>query len=272
MADDVAVVTGKWSIGCGHCAAVCPADAVTVGFIDGDALRLATVEADEALLEPGAFDTPSLVRLMRARRSCRNYLERPVPKEVLDDLVRIGTTAPSGTNCQHWSFTILPDRSSVAALGGAVAEFFRRLNRKAENPFLRLMAKAFMGDVLGEYYRDWYESVKDGLRQWDDEGRDRLLHGAPAAILVGSRPGASCPVEDALLASQNILLAAHAMGLGTCMVGFIVEALGRDASIPRFLGIPADENVHAAIAIGYPDEPYRAPAGRKRVVPRYFRP
>jgi len=272
MRGDVAVVAGQWSIGCGHCAAVCPADAVTVGFIDVDALQFASFEADDRLLEPGGLDTPSLVRLMRSRRSCRNYLDRPVAREILEDLVRIGTTAPSGTNCQLWTFTLLPDRPSVLVFGGAVADFFRALNRKAELPVLRLMSRIFMKDVLGAYYRDWHDSVAEGLQRWDEEGRDQLFHGAPAAILIGSRPGASCPAEDALLASQNILLAAHSMGLGTCMIAIAVEALGHDPSISRLLGIAEGEKTHAAIAIGYPDESYQVPAGRKKVRPRIFQP
>jgi nitroreductase len=272
MRGDVAVVTGSWSIGCGHCAAICPADAVTVGFIDEDALRFATFKPDDRFLAPGAFDTSSLVRLMRSRRSCRNYQDLPVPREALEDLVMIGSTAPSGTNCQLWTFTILPDREAVLTLGTEVAEFFRSLNRKAENSLLRLLSRIFMKDALGEYYRDWHESVAEGLREWDEEKRDRLFHGAPAAILVGSRPGASFPADDALLASQNMLLAAHSMGLGTCMVGFIVEALRYDPSLAHFIGLGKGEMIHAAIAIGYPDEPYQLPAGRRRVRPRFFSP
>jgi nitroreductase len=209
---------------------------------------------------------------MHSRRSCRNYLDRPVPKALLEDLVRIGTTAPSGTNSQLWTFTILPDRRAVVALGEAAVRFFRRLNGKAANPLWRLLSKIFLRDALGAYYRDYYDTVEEGLRQWKVEGRDRLFHGAPAAILVGSRPGASCPAEDALMASQNILLASHAAGLGTCMIGIIVEAIGNDRSIPRLLGIPAGERTHAAIAIGFPDETYLAPAGRREIRPRYFSP
>ena len=270
MREDVAVVTGKWSLGCGHCAAVCPADAVTVGFTDEEAMRFASFASDDRLLEAGEFDTASLVRLMRSRRSCRNYQDRPVPRNVLEDLVRVGTTAPSGTNCQLWTFTILPDRASVLTLGGAVADFFRRVNRKAEKPVLRLMSKLFMKDVLGDYYRDYHESVADGLRQWDTGGRDRLFHGAPAAILIGSLPGATCPAEDALLAGQNILLAAHTMSLGTCMVGFIVEALRHDPSLSGLLGLCKGEKIHAAVAVGHPNETYQAPAGRKNIRPRIF--
>lgn len=272
MRDGRAAVTGEWSLGCGHCAAVCPVKAVAVGFVDDEAMKFDTVEGAEEYLEPGAFDRTSLLRLMRSRRSCRNYQERPVPRELLEDLVRFGITAPSGTNCQLWTFTILPDRNAVLALAEAVARFFRALNRKAENPALRLMAKVFGGDALGAYYREWHERVSEGLRLWEEEGRDLLFHGAPALLLVGSMPGATRPVEDTHLACQNILLAAHAMGLGTCMVGIVVEALKHDPSIPELLGVSAGEKILAAVTLGYPDETYLAPAGRRRVTPRYFRP
>jgi nitroreductase len=270
MEGDKAVVKGPWSLGCGHCAAACPTAAIAVGFVDSDALNLRTVEVGDAYLQPGEFDTASLVRLMQSRRSCRNYTDSPVPRDMLDDLVRVGTMAPTGTNSQLWSFTVLTDRQVVMELGLAVKEFFVKLNRRAKNPVLRALSRLFFKDVLGIYYRDHHETVQEGIRQWEEEQRDRLFHGAPAAILIGSRPGGSTPREDALLASQNMLLAAHAMGLGTCLVGFVVEALRHKPGILSALGIPPDEKVHSVIAVGYPDEEYQHPAGRRSVRPRYI--
>jgi nitroreductase len=136
---------------------------------------------------------------------------------------------------------------------------------------LRTLLKWIGKGSLDMYYREYYESVRQGLEDWKLSGRDRLFHGAPAAILVGSRPGASCPAEDALLATQNILLAAHSMGLGTCLVGFAVEALRQAPRIQRTLGIPASEKVHAVIALGYPDVRYGRQAGRRRIEPRIIR-
>jgi nitroreductase/Pyruvate/2-oxoacid:ferredoxin oxidoreductase delta subunit len=265
MVGEQAVVTGELSLGCGHCAAVCPVDAVNVGFIDDDWLQLETVTGVAGYCRPGELDTATLVGLMRSRRSCRSYEERLVPPEVLRDLVRIGTTAPSGTNSQLWTFTILPDREAVLVLAEAVRRFFVRLNRRAANPLLRTVLRP-----LGSYYRNHFESVEEGLRQWHEEGRDRLFHGAPAVILVGARPGASCPQEDALLASQNMLLAAHSMGLGTCLIGFVVSAIANDPRIKGEVGIPDEEAVHAAIALGYPDQEYLHPAGRRQVQPRWY--
>ena len=77
-------------------------------------------------------------------------------------------------------------------------------------------------------------------------------------------------MEDAMLATQNILLAAHSMGLGTCLIGFAVEAIQYDRSIQKFLAIPASETVCSVIAIGYPEEKYESLTGRKKVAMRYF--
>ena len=271
MEEEVAVRTGDCTLGCGHCSASCPVDAITVPFIDGDALNLQTLSWDRTWEPPGGRDVSDLVRLMSSRWSCRNFKPDAVDRAVLEDLVRIGITAPSGTNSQRWTFTIVPDRASVERVGEVVSDFFRRLNRLAARAPVRLLSRLFdRKDRLGVYYREYYDSVQEALASWDAERRDRLFHGAPAAILVGAAPGASCPSEDALLASQNILLAAHAMGLGTCLIGFVVEAMRADRKIGVALGIPKGEKIYAVIAIGHPAERYRKATGRKKVTPRYF--
>lgn len=270
LIDGKAEVTGDDSMHCDHCAAVCPTGAVVVKGITGDALNLSTVENKTEWLPYGDFDTAELVQLMRSRRSCRTFSDKPVERTILEDLVKIGMTAPTGTNSQMWTFTILPNRPAVETLGDATARFFRRLNSLAEKGYLRFFSKLFMKDVLGWYYREYYESVQEALVEWEKTGRDCLFHGASAVILVGMKPGASTPCEDALLASQNILLAAHSMGLGSCLIGFVVEAMKRDPGIKKTLGIPGDEKIYAVIAVGYSEIQFCKTAGRKAVVPRYF--
>jgi nitroreductase/NAD-dependent dihydropyrimidine dehydrogenase PreA subunit len=269
MAAGRAVVTGERCFQCGHCLAVCPTGAVTVGAIGADSLRFETFTLASRWLPWGEFDPALLVQLMASRRSCRNYLERPVGRELLLDLVKAGTTAPSGTNSQKWTFTILAQRHQVVELGGQIAGFFEKLNRLAGNPVARLFSRLFGGDALGKYYRRYYHSIGEGVREWREEGRDLLFHGATAAIVVGSEQGASCPAEDALLATQNILLAAHALGLGSCLIGFAVAALEREPGLKAGLGIPREEKVYAVIALGWPAEKYQRLSGRKQAVIRF---
>jgi nitroreductase len=167
----------------------------------------------------------SLFSLMRNRRSCRSFKTAALAQPLLEDLVTAGITAPSGTNSQGWEFVVLARRKDVVALGSATADYYRKLNRQAARPLLRLALRLLGNDALENYYQNYYQSVKDGLRDWDRHGVDRLFHGAPAAIVVAGSRSASCPAEDALLATQNILLVAEALGLGTCLIGFAVEAV-----------------------------------------------
>ena len=272
MQDGKAVVTGVRSLACGHCAAVCPVEAVRVEALDPDSFRFHTFACRTDWMPWGAFDAGELVRLMASRRSCRNFTGEPVPRPVLEDLVKIGTTAPSGTNSQGWTFTTLPSRAAVMKLGNAVGAFFKRINRMAENPLLRHGLRLNGRPELAGYYRDYHQSVAEGLADWEERGRDRLLHGAQAGIIVGSIRGGSCPAEDALLATQNILLAAHALGLGTCLIGFAVSAMQKDGRIKDLLKIPRKETVHAVIALGHPAVTYQRLAGRKRAVSRFVEP
>lgn len=269
LKDGKAVVTGNASLGCDHCAAACPAGAVRVAAVDSTLSLFQTFSADARWLPHGRFDTASLVNLMGSRRSCRNYSDRPVDRPFLEDLVKAGVTAPSGSNCQPWTFTILPDRDAVNRLGRRVGEFFRKTNRMAENRWLRNGLKLMGRPELDTYYRLHYPTVEMALEAWDRGAHDRLFHGATAAIVVAADNDASCPCEDALLATGNMLLAAHAMGLGTCLVGFVIEAMRRDKSIVRMLGIPGNETPCAVIALGWPDETYQRVAGRKPATIRY---
>ena len=263
LVEGKAAVVGDRSLGCGHCQAVCPTGAVTVAGLDPEQQRFASFSADPRWLAPGGADPAQLARLMQSRRSCRNYQERPVSLELLQDLVKFGLAAPSGTNSQLWSFTILPDRAAVLALARGVGDFFTALNRTAGRAWLRRGLALLGRRELADYHRDHYQSVERAMREWAETGRERLFHNAPAAILVGSLPGASCPAEDALLASQNILLGAHALGLGSCLVGFVVEALRRRADLRALAGLEAGERPHAVIALGWPDESYARLSGRR---------
>jgi len=270
MQEGKAKVTGDRSLQCGHCVAVCPVDAVRVDAIDDQSLSFSSFDLKNDWLPHGEPDTARLVQLMASRRSCRNYTKQTVDRLVLEDLVKIGTTAPSGTNCQNWTFTVFPDRAAVNEFGQRIGSFFKKINRMAEKKWMRKALKLIGKPALDNYYREYYQTVKDGLKEWELSGRDRLFHGATAVIVVATKPGGSCPMEDALLATQNILLAAHSMGLGTCLIGFAVEAIQNDSAIQQFLTIPAEETVCSVIAVGYPEEKYEDLTGRKKAVMRYF--
>ena len=250
--------------GCGLCVEICPADTLTMregkAVVTGDIPFLRPLRGSLSSRGdngPGRCSGGISVRELHRRSSLfatrgirhsstcpPDVLEAFVPqiqgqavgREILEDLVKIGITAPSGTNSQVWTFTLLSDRKAIAAFGKQVALFFKEVNKAAENAFLRASLRLIGRKELSDYYRDYYESVKKAMDEWEKMGRDRLFHGATAAIVVASRPGGSTSKEDALLAAQNILLVAHSVGLESCLIGYAVVSLSKDIRIKRFLG------------------------------------
>ncbi len=269
LVDGIARVTGDKSLACGHCMAVCPSGAVMVKALDPCMAEFKTFSMSSDWLPFGEGSPDNLARVMASRRSCRNFKKTSVSTDTLTDLVKLGCLSPSGTNSQEWTFTCLADREKVLNLGYLIKAFFDDLNKKAANPVLRKGLRLLGNKALDNYYNEYYESVKEAMDDMSINNRDRLFHGATACILIGSRPDASCPKEDALLAAGNIILGAHTMGLGSCLIGFAVEAMKANPGIGKKLNIPAGERIHAVIALGYPDESYQRITGRKKPIIRF---
>jgi nitroreductase/NAD-dependent dihydropyrimidine dehydrogenase PreA subunit len=269
LINGIAVITGENSLSCGHCMAVCPTDAIEVEALDNGMISFETFSLEKKWMKYGDFPTKDLISLMASRRSCRNFKTKAIPPEILRDLIKLATLAPSGTNSQEWTFTCLSSRPTVAAFGVCIQYFFQNLNKKAENLFLRKGLKLLGVKALDDYHREYYPSVKEAMDEMENHQIDRLFHGATACILIGSGPDASCPKEDAMLAAGNILLAAHTMGLGSCLIGFAVEAMKADKTIQKKMDLPHGERIHAVIALGYPNETYRRITGRKKPIIRF---
>ncbi|HOD16421.1 MAG TPA: nitroreductase family protein [Spirochaetota bacterium] len=254
---------------CSHCYTVCHYNAIR---FDPDALvdlAFRSFPCTEKMYAPGRFNPAELVNLVRSRRSVRKYRDAPVDDAVLSDLVEFAVSAPSGSNCQNWEFLVVNGRDRVWALALEIGRFFEKLNRLARNPFIRWLSVPFMGGALVRYRRDHMESVEMGLRE-AAAGNDLLFHAAHALVIVHGTGEGSTPLEDAQYASYNMTLLAHALGLGTCYIGYAVESINRAASIKRFLGLPSANTVYAVLAVGYPDTDAVRPALRKKYRVRFF--
>lgn len=267
LVDGKACVTGETSLNCRHCVAVCPVSAVRVTTLEP--LQFLSFSMENDWIKHDWDDTGNLVQLMASRRSCRKFKDKPVDRNILEDLVTIGTTAPIGSNSQEWTFAILPDRTQIEIFSKHILIFFRKLDHVAQIAPLRKALSLFGKDELERYHKRYYKRIEELIRDWETQKKDMLFHDPQALILVGATKAASCPQEDAVLATQNILLAAHAMGLGTCLVGFAVVGLTRDQSIGKALGLARGENIYSVIAIGWPDEHYHKIIPREKIMPRY---
>ena len=161
---------------------------------------------------------PVLSTIMQ-RRSIRQYKDQPVEHAKLELLTRCGINAPSGLNRQPWALRVVEDTALISQINDVFVK---------ANP----------------------EQVKR------DPNFKNMFRNAPNIICVCS-PADGTGQLDAGLLTENILLAAQSMGLGTCCLGGPVRFLNTHPEAKFFLDrldIPEGYQLTLVIAVGYPDE------------------
>jgi coenzyme F420-0:L-glutamate ligase/coenzyme F420-1:gamma-L-glutamate ligase len=171
------------------------------------------------------------------RRSIRKYKPHPTSQELIKKVLTAAGWAPSAHNAQPYRFIVLKSTSIKRELAEAMAEAWAvdmaREGAKIETEIRRGRAERFAAApvlVLACL-------SMDGMRKFIDEKRQ-----------MSERDSA---VQSLGAALQNLLLAAHAKGLGACW--FCAPAFCRE-TVRKVLSIPADVEPEALIALGYPAE------------------
>ncbi|HDJ51225.1 MAG TPA: nitroreductase family protein [Thermoprotei archaeon] len=152
-----------------------------------------------------------LLEIIKSRRSIRRYKSLPVEEEKLRLILEAARWAPSAGNLQPWHFLIVRDK---------------RLRE--------MLAEAAYGQT-------WMVEAPVYIVVLADPERSSYRY--------GDRGRALYCIQDTALAIQNIMLMAHALGLGTCFVGAFDER-----SVSKILCIPKGLRPVAIITIGYPAE------------------
>lgn len=252
-------------IGCCNCVSVCPRDAIEIrgryrvesGYYR-TALGTRSLPNPFAAAEAPAFgdieaELTEVERTIYRRRSNRLFKKKPVPEALLRRLLEAARFAPSQGNCQPWSFVVVCDRDLLDRVGRACTARVRplprlylesrgqsRLKTLAVNLLARLSPNNF--DQRLAHGVDTIVSVA---------GYDVFLHAPALVIVLGDSRGIGDPIIDCALCAHNLVLAAHALGLGTCYVGF-TKMLETLPELKRELGIGWPYKVMTSVAIGFP--------------------
>jgi iodotyrosine deiodinase len=202
----------------------------------------ATVPAPvQSLPEDVALDRVLSFRTtMESRRSIRDFSDRPVPIELVEQAVAAAATAPSGAHRQPWRFVVVTD-----------PDVRRRLREAAEAE-----EREFYDRRAAQ---EWLEALAPLGTGW----RKPFLEVAPVVIAVFEvhRPRPYYAKESVGIAVGFLLAALHHAGLAT---------LTHTPSPMRFLndilGRPAEERPHLLVPVGYPACDARVPDLRRKPI------
>ena len=119
--------------------------------------------------------------------------------------------------------------------------------------------KGFMRTVLKRrFLYQWFEkSLRDERQVGFLAGmvlsnKDTIFHGAPAVVFIITK-NAVYNDESCACCAQNMMLAAHALGIGSCWIGF-AHYLDRKKQTRQELGLPNGYHIAATLVFGHPEE------------------
>ena len=213
---------------CGQCMSACPHGALELGFLP--------LSECTPIRKAFSLDFEQVDQLLRGRRSCRVYKDEIVPREILEQLIRMGGYAPSGHNTQPSSWLIIHDRDEVRKLAGLTVEYLRTM-LEGQPEFARSLHM---------------DNIVDG---WD-EGRDLVFRGAPHVIIAHApRDERTAPI-GCVIAQAYVELAASALGLGACWAGYFNIGSLNYPPLQDALQLPEGHQNFGALMIGYPKYGY----------------
>jgi len=249
MRDDKAsVVRGEWCIGCGHCGAVCPVEAV---------LHEATSYGKIIPPGPSAAISPESLQLMiRERRSVRIYGKEEVTEESLKKIFDAGRYAPTGTNSQNVNYIVLRSPDQIEKLRKMTIRFYEKIFSWVRSRVGRQLLALMEGRTIVESLQESLPKV-DHAKKLMEQGQDRLFFHAPALILAHAESWDTCSAFNCSVALYNCSLMAHTLGIGCCFNGYLVSAVNKDRDIKRWLGIPKDHRCYAAMTLGHQKVQYQ---------------
>jgi nitroreductase len=170
-----------------------------------------------------------------SRRSMRDYTAQAVDDQSIRRLIDAAVHAPSASNGQPWTFTVVRDQGLLD-----------RISHDAKSHMLATLPAG---------------PQSDRYRSRLSDPNFQIFYHAPALILISGIAQAPWVVEDCALAAENLMLAAYGEGLGTCWIGFAQGFLNTSEGM-NALGLPATWVPVAPIIVGHP-KAETAPVPRK---------
>lgn len=195
-----------------------------------------------------------LLQRIETRRSSRAFKPTPVPKEIIEKILKIASKSPSFQNTQPWEVAVVSGKKKEELSKILYSLADSGATSSADVP-LPLNWPPELEKRIREHTAKRFKAI--GVEREDDQQRKAMrlrnfeFYGAPCALfLFMDRTLTPWSIFDMGLFAQSILLTAHSFGLGSCVQAML--AIYPDA-VREFLDIPESKQIIIGISLGYPD-------------------
>jgi len=167
-----------------------------------------------------------LTEAIYQRRAVRQFSDRPFEPQLVEELLDAAVQAPSAMNQQPWAFGVFHGKKRLQGY-----------SEEAKRHLIATLQPCWDVPLRCQVYED---------PEYD------MFHGAQTLIVIYAKPGKANSAEDCCMAAQNLLLAAHGLGLGTCPIGHLRSWLNLHET-KRQLDVPEHLEAVFPLVIGFPN-------------------
>ncbi len=209
------------------------------------------------------IDPDSLRSFLASRRSMRRFLIDDISEEIVSGLIDTARHTPSGGNRRAHELTLMPRGATRDALLVELSRIYAKRSALLNSPVAKFLVRPFVGPYLRAFLDDpeYGGRIRELLAKLG-RGEDPIFYKAPLVVFFHSKVLIPTPKEDCILAAHAMALAAHAAGLGSCFVTLAQSAVNSSRACKTTLGLTANDQVHAVLLLGRPEERNREPAHR----------
>ena len=258
---------------CYNCMVACPEDAISIiesyhvdsGFwktLPSPLPARMPLEPRDAEGRPDQWTT--VEKEVFTRRSVRNFSDKPVPEHLIKRVLEAGRFAPSAGNSQPWKFIVVTNKALMKEIDESVVNILNELfNTYIDDENVKGLAAGYETDPKPG---TWDPRLVFGGFEKGALRVKNILLGAPALILIaGDSRAIGGPEVQVGICGQNIVLAAHSLGIKATWVGFAVVLNWVPALLEK-LRVKDPFKIVTSVVLGYPK------FKQEGVVPREFRP
>jgi nitroreductase len=180
--------------------------------------------------------TNEVIQAIKKRRSVRTFDEKSIDDDTLCEIIQAGRYAPSALNRQPWKFIVISNKKLIKEIVIMVKKELKNILKK------RFYKKYSIPELKNE-------EIVQHVLAFALSKEDIIFFDAPVLLFILTQDRLFYD-ESCACCAQNMMLAAHSLGIGSCWIGF-ASVLGMNKAMMQKIKVPEGYHISAALVFGY---------------------